>query len=140
VSLVLDSSVALAWCFEDEHTPATLAILNQITEEGAIAPTIWPLEVLNGLTMAERRGRLHSVRRHQLAGFLHDLPVNLDQETAEQAWTSTTQLSERHRLTFYDAAYLELAQRLELPLATLDQELRGAANAVGISLLGCNHE
>lgn len=140
MSLVLDSSVALAWCFEDEHTPATLAILNQITEEGAIAPTIWPLEVLNGLTMAERRGRLDSVRRHQLAGFLHDLPVNLDQETAEQAWTSTMQLSERHRLTLYDAAYLELAQRLELPLATLDQALGGAANALGISLLGCNHE
>ena len=76
------------------------------------------------------------MRRHQLAGFLHDLPVNLDQETAEQAWTATMRLSERHRLALYDAAYLELAQRLELPLATLDQELRGAANALGISLPG----
>jgi predicted nucleic acid-binding protein len=140
VSLVLDSSAALAWCFEDEHTPATLAILNQVAEEGAIAPAIWPLEVLNGLAMAERRGRLDSVRRHQLAGFIRDLPVNLDQETAQQAWTATMRLSERHRLTLYDAAYLELAQRLELPLATLDQELRGAATVLGISLLGCDHE
>lgn len=86
--------------------------------------------------MAERRGRLDIMRRHQLAGFLRDLPVNLDQETADQAWTATMRLSERHRLTLYDAAYLELAQRLQLPLATLDQELRAAANALGIPLLG----
>lgn len=136
MSLVLDGSVALTWCFEDKHTPAALAILDQITEAGAVAPAIWPLEVLNGLTMAERRGRLDIMRRHQLAGFLRDLPVNLDQETADQAWTATMRLSERHRLTLYDAAYLELAQRLQLPLATLDQELRAAANALGIPLLG----
>lgn len=136
MSLVLAGSVALTWCFEDEHTPAALAILDQITEAGAVAPAIWPLEVLNGLTMAERRGRLDIMRRHQLAGFLRDLPVNLDQETADQAWTATMRLSERHRLTLYDAAYLELAQRLQLPLATLDQELRAAANALGIPLLG----
>ena len=136
MSLVLAGSVALTWSFEDEHTPAALAILDQITEAGAVAPAIWPLEVLNGLTMAERRGRLDIMRRHQLAGFLRDLPVNLDQETADQAWTATMRLSERHRLTLYDAAYLELAQRLQLPLATLDQELRAAANALGIPLLG----
>ena len=136
MSLVLDSSVALTWCFEDEHTLATLALLDQITELGAIAPALWPLEVLNALTMAERRGRLVGTQRHQLAGFLRDLPVSLDQETADQAWTITMRLAERYRLTLYDAAYLELAQRLELPLATLDQELRVAGNALGITLLG----
>lgn len=136
MSLVLDSSVALTWCFEDEHTLATLALLDQITETGAIAPALWPLEVLNALTMAERRGRLDGTQRHQLAGFLRDLPVSLDQETADQAWTITMRLAERYQLTLYDAAYLELAQRLELPLATLDQELRAAGNALGITLLG----
>ncbi len=105
-----------------------------------MAPAIWPLEVLNGLTMAERRGRLDSARRHQLAGFYVTCPSLLMSETAEQAWTATMRLSERHRLTLYDAAYLELAQRLELSLATLDQELRSAAKALGISLLGCGHE
>jgi predicted nucleic acid-binding protein len=136
MSLVLDSSVALTWCFEDERTLATLALLDQITETGATAPALWPLEVLNALTMAERRGRLDGTQRHQLAGFLRDLPVSLDQETADQAWTITMRLAERYRLTLYDAAYLELAQRLELPLATLDQELRAAGNALGITLLG----
>ncbi|PTR08457.1 putative nucleic acid-binding protein [Nitrosospira sp. Nsp5] len=136
MSLVLDSSVALTWCFEDERTLATLALLDQITETGATAPALWPLEVLNALTMAERRGRLDGTQRHQLAGFLRDLPVSLDQETADQAWTITMRLAERYRLTLYDAAYLELAQRLELPLATLDQELRVAGNALGITLLG----
>ena len=136
MSLIVDSSVALSWCFEDEHTPATVALLDQVAEVGAMAPALWPLEVLNGLAMAERRGRLDAARRHQLIGFLRDLPINLDQETANQTWTATARLAERYRLTLYDAAYLELAQRLNLPLATLDQELRVAANSLGVSLLG----
>lgn len=136
MSLVLDSSVALTWCFEDEHTSATLDLLDQIVETGAMAPSLWPLEILNGLAMAERRARLDASRRHQLAGFLRDLPINLDPETASQAWTATALLAERYRLTLYDAAYLELAQRLDLPLATLDQELRVAGGALGLTLLG----
>ncbi|MBK6974640.1 MAG: type II toxin-antitoxin system VapC family toxin [Sterolibacteriaceae bacterium] len=136
MSLVVDSSVALTWCFEDERTPATMALLDQVTETGAIAPALWPLEILNGLAMAERRGRLDAERRERLAGFLRELPVALDNETATQAWTLTAQLSARFRLTLYDAAYLELAQRLRLPLATLDQELRAAADALGVPLLG----
>ena len=136
MSLVIDSSVALTWCFEDEHTPATVAVLDQIAEAGAVAPALWPLEVLNGLTMAERRGRLNAAHRHQLAGFLRDLPVSLDHETANQAWTATALLAECYRLTLYGAAYLELAQRLDLPLATLDKELRAAASSLGVTLLG----
>jgi predicted nucleic acid-binding protein len=136
VSLVLDSSVALTWCFEDEHTPVAAALLDQIAENGAVAPALWPLEVLNGLVMAERRGRLDAARRHQLASFLRDLPIKLDHETAAQTWTATAGLAERFRLTLYDAAYLELAQRLGLPLASLDQELRVAGGALGIPLLG----
>jgi predicted nucleic acid-binding protein len=136
VSLVLDSSVALTWCFEDEHTSATLDLLDQIVETGAMAPSLWPLEILNGLAMAERRGRLDATRRLQLGGFLRDLPINLDPDTASQAWTATALLAERYRLTLYDAAYLELAQRLDLPLATLDQELRAVAGALGVTTLG----
>ena len=136
MSLVVDSSVALTWCFEDEHTPATTDLLTQITSAGAIAPALWPLEVLNALTMAERRKRLDAAQRQRLAGFLHNLPITLDHETAAQAWTVTAHLAERFRLTVYDAAYLELAQRLNLPLATLDLELRAAASALGVALLG----
>ena len=136
MSLVIDSSVALTWCFEDERTPATLALLDRVAQAGATAPTLWPLEVLNALAMAERRKRLTAVQRHHLAGFLRNLPITLDPETAAQAWIATTRLAEQHRLTLYDASYLELAQRLGLPLATLDQELRRAANAIGVPALG----
>lgn len=106
MSFVLDSSVALSWCFEDERTPATAALLDQLAESGAVAPLLWPLEVLNALTMAERRGRLDTERRQRFGDFLHQLPVKLDDETANQAWTVTTQLAVQFRLTVYDASYL----------------------------------
>ena len=136
MTFVLDSSVALSWCFEDERTPATAALLDQVAESGAVAPLLWPLEVLNGLTMAERRGRLDTERRQRFGDFLHQLPVKLDDETANQAWTVTTQLAVQFRLTVYDASYLELAQRLRLPLATRDEELYAAGRVLGVSVLG----
>ena len=136
MSFVIDNSIALAWCFEDEHTQAVMNLLVRITETGAIAPSLWPLEALNGLLMAERRKRLDRKRRHHLAQFLRDLPVTLDTETADQAWTVSARLAERYRLTLYDAAYLELAQRRKLPLATLDEDLIRAGKTLGIALLG----
>lgn len=136
MSVVVDSSVALSWCFEDERTPATLDVLDQVAQAGAVAPSLWPLEVLNALASAERRRRLTVVQRHQLTGFLRELPILIDADTATQAWSATAHLAEQHRLTPYDASYLELAQRLSLPLATLDQDLRAAAQAVGVELLG----
>ena len=136
MSFVVDSSVALAWCFEDEHTLPVMDLLDRVAETGALAPLLWPLETLNGLLMAGRRGRLDTKRRQRLAGFLRGLPVTLDTETADQAWTATARLAERHRLTLYDAAYLELAQRRKLPLATLDGDLIKAGKALGMTLLG----
>lgn len=136
MSLVLDSTVTLAWCFDDERTQTTDTLLDRVAESGAEAPSLWPLEILNALAMAERRGRISADKRQELAGFLHDLPVSIDVETASQAWGATSRLAARHRLTIYDAAYLELAQRLGLPLATLDMELRAAAGALGITVLG----
>jgi predicted nucleic acid-binding protein len=136
MSFVLDNSVALTWCFEDERTPATTALLEQVGQSGALAPMLWPLEALNGLLVAERRGRLDTARRHILAGFLAALPVKLDDETAGQAWTATADLAERFNLSSYDAAYLELAHRRNLPLASLDRELRTAAGALGLTVLG----
>jgi predicted nucleic acid-binding protein len=111
-------------------------LLDRVAETGAVAPSLWPLEALNGLLMAERRKRLDGKRRQRLAGFLRGLPVTLDAETGDQAWTATARLADRHRLTLYDAAYLELAQRRRLPLATLDEELIKAGKAIGMRLLG----
>lgn len=136
MTFVLDNSVAVAWCFEDEQTPALLALLQRLTESGAFAPTLWPLEAANALFVAERHGRLARDRRRRLCGFLRALPVALDDETATQAWTTTADLAERFGLSIYDAAYLELAARLDLPLASLDGDLRRAANTLGLPLLG----
>lgn len=136
MSFVLDNSVALTWCFEDERTPATTALLEQVGEAGALAPMLWPLEALNGLLVAERRGRLDAHRRRLLVGFLSALPIRLDDETASRVWTATARLAERFALSSYDAAYLELAQRRRLPLASLDQDLRTAAAALGVTVLG----
>jgi predicted nucleic acid-binding protein len=136
VSFVLDNSIALTWCFEDERTPETLSLLQRVATEGAVAPWLWPLEALNGLLMAERRGRLDAGRRHRLLGFLRDLPITLDSDGINQVWTETNVLAERYQLTIYDAVYLELAQRRHLPLATRDNALRAAANALGLPLLG----
>ncbi|MGC2201211.1 MAG: type II toxin-antitoxin system VapC family toxin [Stellaceae bacterium] len=136
MTFVLDNSVALTWCFEDERTAVTTALLEQVGESGAWAPMIWPLEALNGLLVAERRGRLDALRRQRLASLLRALPIKLDDETASQAWTETVFLAERFSLSSYDAAYLELAQRRRLPLASLDQDLRAAATALGIAVLG----
>ena len=136
MSFVLDNSVALAWCFEDEQTPAVMELLDRVAETGANAPLLWPLEALNGLFVAERRHRLDGTRRAKLTTFLRDLPIALDAETADQAWGTISRLAERFKLTTYDAAYLELAQRRRLPLASLNQDLRAAAMAMNIQTLG----
>jgi predicted nucleic acid-binding protein len=136
VSFVVDNSVALTWCFEDERTPATAALLERVGELGGHAPMLWPLEALNGLLFAERRGRLDASRRRRLAGFLQALPIALDTETAPQAWAATARLAERFGLSAYDAAYLELAHRQRMPLASLDRDLRSAATALGVTVLG----
>lgn len=134
--LVLDCSVALSWCFEDERTPATVAVLEQVAEQGAVVPAIWRLEVANGLQSALRRGRIDAGYRDASISDLALLEIVTDPETDAHAWAATLQLSERFRLTAYDAAYLELARRRNLPLASLDQELRAAAHALGTLLLG----
>jgi predicted nucleic acid-binding protein len=136
LSFVVDNSVALAWCFEDEHTQPIMDLLDRVAETGAVAPSLWPLEALNGLLMAESRKRLDTKRRQRVASFLRGLPVMLDAETADQAWSATARLAERYRLTLYDAADQELASAGKLPLATLDQDLIRAGKALGMRLLG----
>ena len=108
---------------------------SEMVPPAAVAPQLWPVEALNGLLTAERRGRIDGGMRQRLAGFLHDLPISIDDETASRTWTTTARLAETHRLTAHDATYLELALRLGLPLATSDAALIVAAQAVGVALL-----
>ena len=135
MSFVIDNSVSLAWCFEDEQTPGIMALLDRTADIGAVAPQLWPIEALNGLLTAERRGRIDRTMRHRFAALLQALPIKIDDETASRIWPSTAMLAETHQLTAYDATYLELALRLRLPLATSDTALIAAATAAGVALL-----
>jgi predicted nucleic acid-binding protein len=136
VSVVLDTSVTLAWIHLDENTQAAGEVLDLVTQSGAWVPTIWPLEVANGLQQGVRRGRLNSVQRDAALASLALLAIAIDPETNTHAWSATLALCTRFTLTTYDAAYLELALRRSLPLATLDGALRAASGAVGVQLLG----
>ncbi len=136
MSLVVDASITMAWCFEDEATPAAEEVLDQVVESNAIVPSIWRFEVGNALQMAIRRKRINEIFRDDALARLLAMPITVDPETDAHAWTTALRLSERFGLTLYDAAYLELAERRSLPLATLDRDLRKAAPALGVVLLG----
>jgi predicted nucleic acid-binding protein len=140
VSLVVDSSAALVWVYAEETTEAIREVFERLTERGAWVPALWRLEVANVLQMGVRRGRHDALFRDAALADLALLPISVDPETDRQAWSATVRLAERHRLTMYDAAYLELAQRRGLPMATLDTELRHAASAEGVILLGQAHD
>jgi predicted nucleic acid-binding protein len=136
MSLILDSSITIAWLYSEESTTATAEVEARVIQHGAWVPSLWRLEVANILEMGVRRRRHNAAFRDATLGDLALLPVNIDPETDRQAWGATIHLAERHRLSLYDAAYLELALRRTLPLATLDAELRKAASAEKVSLLG----
>ncbi len=129
MSLVLDASVTLSWYFEDERTPAANALLDQVNDTGAVVPVVWRLEVANGFQMAIRRKRVDADFRDRAIEQLMLLPVTIDFDTDIFVWTTTLRLADRFGLSIYDASYLELAQRRELPLATLDAALARAAHA-----------
>jgi predicted nucleic acid-binding protein len=136
MSFVLDSSVALGWVYIDERTPAALALFDRVVQTGAWVPSIWHLEIANSLQLSVTRGRVDATFRDQSLADLVQLNIAIDRETHVFAWTATLALADRFRLTLYDACYLELAQRRELPLATLDRELRAAGRTLGLELLG----
>ena len=136
MSLILDSSATLAWFYADETNPAIRQVFELLIKDGAWVPSLWRLEVANILEIGVRRGRNDVAFRHATLADLSLLPISLDPETDRHAWDATLQLANRHRLTLYDAAYLELAQRRGLPLATLAGDLRTAAVAESVRLLG----
>jgi len=136
VSLVLDASVTLAWIYGAETTDAVRTVFEHIHQGGAWVPGIWRLEVANGLRRGIAQKRITFAFRDEALADLMDLQIAIDSETGVYAWTTTLMLSDRFQLTPYDASYLELAQRHDLPLATLDGELRKGAEAIGVELLG----
>ncbi|HVC98334.1 MAG TPA: type II toxin-antitoxin system VapC family toxin [Pirellulales bacterium] len=130
--LVLDCSIAVAWCFPDEKAPYPQAVLDSLEAVEAVVPSLWPLEVANALLVGERRKRSTQADTTAWLEFLKELPIVIDDETAARAPTDTLNLARAQNLSSYDAAYLELALRLGAPLATLDDKLKAAAAVVGV--------
>lgn len=132
---VLDCSIAAAWLFEDEAGPETDRLLEQLRGGGAWAPNLWHLEVGNMLIQAERRGRITAAQVTTCLERLSHLPITTDAETPARAFREILTLARAQTLTTYDAAYLELAIRQGAPLATRDNALIRAADAVGVETL-----
>jgi predicted nucleic acid-binding protein len=134
-ALVLDCSLAMAWCFEDEASPEADAVLERVRDNGAIVPALWFWEVANVLTLAARRGRIATGDVAARLGLLAALPIRADDDGVGRAWRETALLAQAEALTVYDAAYLELALRLGGDLATLDTDVRRAADRLGVKAL-----
>src|SRR5260221_16656 len=132
---VLDASIMLAWCFSDEATPATTLLLERLESESAIVPSLWPLEVGNILIAAEKRKRISYADAKEFVSLLENLDIEIDTETGSRGFHDIISLAYSEKLTTYDAAYLELAMRHGLPLATKDMALMQAAKRVGVKVL-----
>jgi predicted nucleic acid-binding protein len=132
-AFVLDGSISLAWYFKDEADAYADAVAAGFPGVRAVVPTIWPLEVANAVLVGERRKRSTAAQATRWLGYLGSLPVTVDDETTVRAWSDVLSLARTHNLSAYDAAYLELALRQGLPLATLDDPLKSAATAAGVA-------
>ncbi len=132
---VVDCSSTMAWCFPDECTPASLAILRRTADEVLHVPTLWFIEITNVLALAERKGRISATNLSEFILLLGRLELEVDTEASSRAFTHLLPLCREHRLTSYDAVYLDLAIRRRLPLATLDADLRKSARAIGVPVL-----
>lgn len=132
---VLDASMTLALFFEDEDVAMTATILRTIAAEGAFVPSLWRLEVANALRMAVRRGRCDVMRADNVLARVKLLPIVVDGETDNHAWGATLELSRAEDLTVYDAAYLELALRLDATLMSCDRELVASARVRGLTVI-----
>lgn len=131
---VLDCSVTMAWCFDDEATHYTKSVRVGLADARAVVPTIWPFEVANAVIVGERRKRLDEARSLRFFSLLDGLPIVLDDDPRGRAFREIPRLCRAHGLSAYDAAYLDLAIRRGLPLASLDGKLMAAAAASGIPL------
>ena len=132
---VIDASVTLAWCFEDESSAEADRVLARLEQEEALAPAHWPLEVANALRTAERRGRMDAAELPRLRALLAALPVEVAPLELTTATGGVLEAARTYDLTAYDAAYLDLAAIRGLPLATVDARLRAACARAGIDVV-----
>ncbi|GAC1331233.1 MAG: type II toxin-antitoxin system VapC family toxin [Mycobacteriales bacterium] len=134
MTFVLDASVTMAWCFEDEASREADHALDLLATGDAVAPPLWTYEVANVLAVSEKRGRLTEADTARFLELLRQLPITVSAEPADPS--TLVGLARRHQLTAYDSAYLALAEQEGLPLATVDTRLATAAKSAGVPLLG----
>lgn len=139
-SLVLDNSVAMRWCFKDGSEADLIyadKVLDSLTSDYTfLVPNLWHLEAANVVVRAQKREWLTAEQMHEFLDLVAQLPLTVDSQTAKQAISATILLAKEHNLSAYDAAYLELALRQQVPLATLDVDLRKAANKINVPIFG----
>jgi len=135
MDFILDASVALSWCFKDEHTIPTLALLDRLETSKAFVPGLWTLEVGNILLSASRKQRITYACATEFLNLLQELNIQIDEATAINGFHDIFLLAHSEKLTTYDAAYLELSMRMGLPLATRDDQLSAAATRVGVVVI-----
>ena len=133
-SLVVDNSIVMTWCFQDEADAYADAVLNSLVETAVIVPAIWSLEVVNVLLVAERRQRLRQTDSVRFLALLSQLPIVVEQSHFDRKMGEMLALGRANDLSSYDTVYLELAMRHGLPIATLNQQLLAAAQRVAVPL------
>lgn len=135
MNFILDASVTLSWCFEDERSPETVQLLQTIIDKEIYVPGLWSLEVGNILLLAIKKKRITEAGVAEFLNFLDSFEIHTDAHTASRAFHQILSLAQAHHLTTYDAAYLELAMRMGLPLATKDKALRKICEDVQVPLV-----
>jgi predicted nucleic acid-binding protein len=129
---VLDCSITMSWCFEDEMDHKAMTVLDRLSSEGAVVPAIWPVEVANVLAVAQRRRRISRADAERFLALLDDLPISIDVETTA---SNTFRFAVELGISSYGAAYIELAVRRGIQFATRDSKLAAAARSIGIVLM-----
>ncbi len=129
---VLDASVTLAWCFPDETDPYALQVLNLLTTHEVLVPAIWTLEIANALVVGERRNRITRSESERFIALMHASPITVDGSAMQSISDGILSIAREQQVSAYDAAYLEVAMREGLPLASIDGRVRTAMTALGI--------
>lgn len=132
---VVDNSIVMAWCFEDETTQYTDTVLKMLIDHRALVPAIWPLEVANVLLVAERKKRISKADSGRFIALLSQLPIEVEPSEPDRVFQDTLFLARQHKLSSYDASYLALAIRMGIPIASLDKAMIRAAKNIKIRLL-----
>ena len=132
--LVVDNSVVMSWCFEDQANPYADSILRKLTEAVVYVLSVWPFEVVNVLAAAERKKCISEADSVRFISLLSQLPIIVQYESPEKGMKDLLGLARAHNLSSYDASYLDLAMRMGLPMATLDERLKRAAKSSKLTI------